>query len=290
MVSLLGHFQLCEVMWRPFQSVTTTSCESEPCRSSNLHKIRFRPSTGTSRWLPVKWRHYWSCEVMWHHFLSCHCHLPASCSSAGAQSYTKPQFSFSLLQPLPVTSGEMTSLLVTWGHVMSIAVTWLPLRASYSPVAAESYAKPQLSTFYSHSRVLPVKWCHFRSLPVTWGHVTSFPVTWLPSPATYSPVGAEVMQNPSFWHSTTTPGDFWWNHVTSRWLRDIISCQVTATSCKLQPCRSSNLHKTRVFGLLQPLPGDFQWNDVPSGSFPVTWSHVTSFPVTSPHLLWVTVL
>ena len=38
----------------------------------------------------------------------------------------------------------------------------------------------------------------------------------------------------------------------------IISCDVTATFCELQPCRGSNLHKTRVFGLLQPLPGDFR--------------------------------
>jgi len=33
-------------------------------------------------------------------------------------------------------------------------------------------------------------------------------------------------------------------------------------------------------GLLQPLPGDFQTNDVTSGSIPVNWSHVMSLPVT----------
>ena len=36
----------------------------------------------------------------------------------------------------------------------------------------------------------------------------------------------------------------------------------------------------RVSGLLQPLPGDFQSNDVTSGSLSVTCGHVTSFPVT----------
>ena len=55
--------------------------------------------------------------------------------------------------------------------------------------------------------------------------------------------------------------------------RDVISCDVTATSCELQPCRSSNVPKTLFIGLLQPLPGDFQSNDVSSGSLLVTWGH-----------------
>jgi len=62
--------------------------------------------------------------------------------------------------------------------------------------------------------------------------------------------------------------------------RYVISCHMTATSCQFQPCRSSNVHKTRRMRLLQPLPGDIRWNDVASGSLPVTWGHVTSFPVT----------
>jgi len=51
-------------------------------------------------------------------------------------------------------------------------------------------------------------------------------------------------------------------------------------SCELQPCRKSNAQYTPVFGLLQPLPGDFRSNDVASGSLPVTWCYVSSFPVT----------
>jgi len=60
---------------------------------------------------------------------------------------------------------------------------------------------------------------------------------------------------------------------------DMISWHVTA-SCELQPCRNWNVQYTWVFGLLQPLPGDFRSNDVTSGSLPVPWRHVTSFPVT----------
>ena len=59
--------------------------------------------------------------------------------------------------------------------------------------------------------------------------------------------------------------------------REVISCHVTATSCELQPCRTSNVPKTLLVGLLLPLPGDFWSNDVSSRSLPVTWGHVKSF-------------
>jgi len=59
-----------------------------------------------------------------------------------------------------------------------------------------------------------------------------------------------------------------------------ICSHVTTTSCELQPCKSSNVPKTRLIRLLPPLPGDFRSNDVTSGSLPVMWGHVTSFPVT----------
>ena len=64
-----------------------------------------------------------------------------------------------------------------------------------------------------------------------------------------------------------------WRHVRS-------FCHMIATSCELQLCRSSNVHKTRVFGLVQPFAGDIRWNDVPFGTLPVTWTHITSFLVT----------
>jgi len=123
------------------------------------------------------------------------------------------------------------------------------------------------------------------SLPVTFGHVTSFPVTWRSPPASYSPYELKRTQN-----STYTPST-----ATSKWLpikrrdfrvtsgrvrsRDVISCHVT-TTCEFLPCRSSNVPKIRLIRLLRPLPGEIRRNDVTSGSVPVTWSHVTSFPVT----------
>jgi len=74
---------------------------------------------------------------------------------------------------------------------------------------------------------------------------------------------------------TSLPG-----HFRSNDIPDITSCHVTASSCELQPWRKWNVQYMRVFGLLQSLPGDFQSNDVTSGSLPVAWGHVTSFPVT----------
>jgi len=61
--------------------------------------------------------------------------------------------------------------------------------------------------------------------------------------------------------------------------RDIISCYVTATSCEFQPCRSWNVPKTWLIHL-QLLPVDFRSNDVTSGTLPVMWGPVTSFPAT----------
>jgi len=68
---------------------------------------------------------------------------------------------------------------------------------------------------------------------------------------------------------TSLPGHFRSPDVT-----DVISCHATASFCELQPCRKWNVQYTPLFGILQPLPGDFQWNDVTSGSLPVTWGHV----------------
>jgi len=74
---------------------------------------------------------------------------------------------------------------------------------------------------------------------------------------------------------TSLPG-----HFQSQTLCDVISCDVTASSCELQSCRKSNAHYMPGFGLLQPLPGEFRSNDATSGSLPVNWGHVTSFSVT----------
>ena len=193
-----------------------------------------RPSTATSRWLPVKWRHFWvtSSHLRAHDVISCHvtaslCELQP-CREWNAQ-YTPV---FGLLPPVP---GDFWSNDVTSGY-----------------------------------------------LPVTWGHVTSFPVTWLPPPASYSLVGSEMYRIASFRLSTASsrwlPVKWRYQRVTSGNLRspDVDPRHVTASSCELQPCRKWNVLYTRVFGFLQPLRGDFRSNDVTFGRL----DHITSFPVT----------
>jgi len=140
----------------------------------------------------------------------------------------------------------------------------------------------QFSAFSSHFQVtsgqITSLQAHFRSPEITWRHFLSR----LPPPASYSLVRSETHYTPLFGFVQILPGDFRSNHVTSahlRW-RDIISCHVTAFSYELLPCRKANTQHTPVFGLLQPLPGDFRSNNVTSGSLTVTWGHVTSFPAT----------
>jgi len=114
----------------------------------------------------------------------------------------------------------------------------------------------------------------------------SFPVPWLPPDASYNLVGSEMFTICEFWLSTATCK--WlpvkWRHfcVSSNHLTsyDIICCHVTVSSCELQPFRNWNVQYTGVFGLLQPLPGDFPSNDVTSGhlrSRDVIFCHVTAF-------------
>ena len=71
---------------------------------------------------------------------------------------------------------------------------------------------------------------------------------------------------------------------------DAISYHVTATSSKLQLCRSSNVPKTSLVRLLRPLPGDFRSNNVTSGSLPVISGHVSHFLSRDCHLLRVRAL
>jgi len=124
-----------------------------------------------------------------------------------------------------------------------------------------------------------------RSLQVTWGQVTSLTVTWLPPPASYSLVWSQthsIRQFSAFYsHFQVTSGEITSLPVTSGHLRsrDVNSCHVTASSCGLRLCRKSNAQYTPVFGL-QPLLVDFRSNEVTSGSLPVPWGNVTSFPIT----------
>ena len=98
---LPGDFRLNDVTsghmrWRDVTSchVTATSCEFQPSRVKRIQNPSFRPSIVTSRWLPVKWRHFrvttghvrllTSFPVTW-------LPPPASYSPVGVQTYTKPK-------------------------------------------------------------------------------------------------------------------------------------------------------------------------------------------------------
>jgi len=177
-----------------------------------------------------------------------------------------------------VTSGRLRSRDVLLCHVTASSCELQACRkwnVQYTPVL--DLLQPLPSELRSNDVT-------YRSLPVTWGHVTSFPATWVP-PASYSLVGSEMYSIPSFRPSTATSSclPLKWHHfrVTfghSRSLHGIL-CHVTAFSCWLQPCRKWNVQYKPVFGLLQPLPGDFRSYDDTSGSLSVTWGHATSFSV-----------
>jgi len=124
---------------------------------------------------------------------------------------------------------------------------------------------------------------HFRSPKITWRHFLPSGCLVLRATGLYS---VKCTVYASFGPSTSTSRwlEVKWSplQVTSGHLRsrNIISCEVTASYYELQRCRKWNVHCTQVFSFLQPLPGDFRSNDVTSGSLPVTWGHVTTFPIT----------
>jgi len=162
---------------------------------------------------------------------------------------------------------------------------WLPPPARYSLVGSQKNGIRKLPVFYSYFQVTSGQMSHFRvtsghlrSRDVICCHVTASSCKLQPcrkSKARCTPVSS-ILQ--------ILPGDFRLNDVTSGLFRSpevtwVISCHMTASSCKQQP-RKSHARYTSVSGFPQPLPGDFRSNDVTSGSLPVTWGHVTSFPVT----------
>jgi len=242
--------------------------------------------------LPVKWRHF---RVTCSHLRSrdvISCHVIASSRELQPCKKQNVQFTpvLSLPQPLPdhLLSNDVTfgSLQITWAHVTSFPVMWLPPPANYSLAGSEMYSVRQFSAFHSHFQVTS---CQMTSLS---GHFRSPEVTWR---LNYCHVTASCKLQPCRkWNVQYTrvlgllqplPGDFRWNdvtHVTANHLRsrDVISCHVTASSCELQPCKKWNVQYTPVFVPPQPLPGHFRSNDGTSRSLPVSWGHVTSFPIT----------
>jgi len=188
-----------------------------------------------------------------------------------------------------VTSGQMTSLPCHFRSPEARNIIFCHVIASFCELQLCRKWNLQYTPVFGLVQPLPndLRSNHDTSgsLPVSRGHVTSFPVTWLPPPASYILVRSEMYSicqfsafnstfNVTSGQMTSLPG-----HLLSPEVIRVISCRVTASSCELQPCRKWNVQYTRVFGLLQPVPGDFQSNDVTSGSLPVTGGHVTSFPV-----------
>jgi len=126
-----GHVTSFPVTWLP----PPASCSLV---GSEMYGIpSCRPSTSTSRWLPVKWRHFrvTPCHLRSRDVNSCH--VTASLLRAilfwrWNVEYT-PVYGF--LQPLPgdLRSNDVTSgwLSVTWGHVRSfVSCDCIPLRAA----------------------------------------------------------------------------------------------------------------------------------------------------------------
>jgi len=116
------HFQVFSGKWRHFRSPEVTWChfQSRDClflRATALQELKctvyesFWPSTDTSRWLPLKWRHFLvtSGHLRSRDIISCHV-TASSCELqlAGCQMYGIRQFS-AFYSHFQVTSAQMTS-------------------------------------------------------------------------------------------------------------------------------------------------------------------------------------
>jgi len=222
------------VMWQP----PAASYSPEPAQT--YPNLTYRPSTATSRWLLDKWRHFQG-HLRSRDVTSCYV-TSTSCELQPCRNLNVPKsWLLGLLQPFP---GDFWSNYVTSGHA-TFSVTWLP-PASCSPVGAQMYPKLTYRPFTATSRWLSVKRPHFRSREVTWRHSPSRDCHLLRNTAlkelkrsqklTYKPCIATSRWLPVKWRNF---------QVTSGHMRshNIISCHVDATSCKLQPCRSSNVYK-----------------------------------------------
>jgi len=267
--------------------VTASSRKQQPCKKSNA---QYTPVFGLIQPIPNDFRSndvtsgsLRSPEVTWRHFLSRHCLLLRATALSEVKRTGYASFRSSTAtsrwflvkwRHLRVTSGHIRSRDVISCHVTASSCKLQPCR-KWNVQCTPVFGLPQPLPGDFRSNDVTSK-----SLPVTWSNVTSFAVTW-PSPASNSLVGSQMhstCQFSAFYsHFKVTSGK--WRHFRHLRSSDVISCHVT-TSCELQPCRKSNAQYTSVFGVLQWLAGDFQSNDVISGSLTVTRGHATSFLVT----------
>jgi len=297
-------FRWLPVKWRHFRSPEVTRCHflSLDCLllralslvGSQTHSIRqfsdfyshFQVTSGQMMTLPghylVTWGHVTSFPDTW-------LPSPASYSLVGSKTHSICQFS-AFNSHFQATSSQMTSLP---GHFRSPEVTWrhfpshdcLLLRATaLYEVKRTVYASFRPST--ATSEWLLFKWRHFR---VTSAHLRSRVVISCHVTASSCELQPSIKSNaqctPVFMLLQPLPGDFRSNDVTSGSFPHGWGHATSFPVTLLPPPASYSLvwcqtQCTPVFGLLQPLPGDFQSNDDTSRSLPVTWGQVTSFPVT----------
>jgi len=158
-----------------------------------------------------------------------------------------------------------------------------PPTASYSLVKNEMHRIREFSAFYSHFQVTSGQTTSLPVLPVTRGMWSHF-VTWLPPTVSYTFVGSEMYSIFEFLafcsHFQVTSGKITSFLVTFGILksRDALSCHMTASYCKLQPCTKWNVQNMRVYALLQPLPGTSSQMSLPSHfwSPEIIWYHFLS--------------
>jgi len=231
-----GNVTSFPVTWLP----PPASCNLVGCQMYSI--CQNSPSTPTTRWPPVKWRHF---RVTSAHLRSrdvIFCYVTASSCEQHPCWKWNVQYTpvFGLLQPVQsdFRSNDATSgsLSVTWGYVTSFPVMWLPHRASCSLVGSEMYGINLFLVIYSHFQV-------------TSGKMTSL------------------------------PGHFWaledkWRHFLPR---DFLLLRATALQEMKCTVYGSFRPSTATSGWLP-----FKWRDflVTSVSPSVTRTHATSFPVT----------
>jgi len=124
MTSLLGHFRPRQVTWRHFLSRDFRLVCYSPVKSQTYQKSPYTPSAATSRWLPVKWRHFLVTfgHVRARNFTSCEV-TTTSCELKPLKKLkcTQKLDLYAFYSHFHVTSSQMTSLL---GHFRSREITW----------------------------------------------------------------------------------------------------------------------------------------------------------------------
>jgi len=186
-----GHVTSFPVTWLP----PPASYFLVKCKMYSVRE--FWPYTATSRWLPVKWRHF---QVTSGHLRSrdvIGCHVTASfckrprCKKRNVQYMSFGPFTApSRWAPIKwrqfrVTSDHLRSRNVISCHVTASSCELQPCRKWNVQYTRVFDLQPLQVDFRSNDVTS-------ESFPITWGNVTSFSVTWLPPPASDSLVQDEM--------------------------------------------------------------------------------------------------